>query len=256
VDLSQGLIGARFSDDLGFVPRSGVERRQLLLGRHLRPRATARWVREFYPAVGITDVRLENGGFDSRYWELRLPVTLPSGATVEVGANPNRERLAQPFHVNASRNLVVAPGDYLFTDRFLALSSSKARRLAVEARASRGDYYDGRRTVASLQLYGRLDVHLSGFVSVIRDRVELPGGEAATTLLTAKASYGLSTQLFLNAIVQYNSDADTWNTNLRFNFIHHPLSDVFLVLNTRQGTPAGVPAERSVSLKVTHLLAF
>ena len=255
-DVSQGRIGSRFTDDLGFVPRSGVERRQLLLGRHLRPRGGAGWIRDIYPAFGVTDVRREGGGFDSRYWELRLPLTFASGATIEVGANPNTERLTEAFVVNARRNVAVAPGEYSFTDRFVSVASSKARRLAFEGRASTGDWYDGHRSVTSLRAYGRLDVHLSGSVAVTRDRVELPSGEATTTLLTARASYGFSTGFFVNGIVQYNSDYETWNTNIRLNFIHHPLSDVFLVLNTRQGTPLGAPGERSVAVKVTHLVAF
>lgn len=33
----------------------------------------------------------------------------------------------------------------------------------------------------------------------------------------------------MNALVQYNADTRRWDTNVRFNWIHHPLSDLFVV---------------------------
>jgi hypothetical protein len=50
-------------------------------------------------------------------------------------------------------------------------------------------------------------------------------------------------------------------SNIRYDFIHHPLSDVFLLYNdTRfqnvlQPTAAQAPS-RALILKVTHLLSF
>ena len=78
-DASYGFIGANFKDEIGFVPRAGIARRQALLGRHFRPRRLARWLRDLFPVAGITDVRRESGGFHSRYGEYRLLVTLQDG---------------------------------------------------------------------------------------------------------------------------------------------------------------------------------
>jgi len=59
--------------------------------------------------------------------------------------------------------------------------------------------------------------------------------------------------MFLNAFVQYNGEADTWLSNVRFNLIHRPLSDIYVVWNETRGPGS---TGRALMLKYTHLLAF
>jgi hypothetical protein len=255
-DGSYGTIGSQFEDGLGFVPRRGIERGQALLGRHFRPRAMSRWLRDIYPVAGVTDVRREHGGFDSRYAEYRLLLTLQDGATLEIGANPNEEDLTTPFVVNASRGIDVRPGRYAFTDRFAAISTSKAKPYALDARISSGGYYDGRRQLWQVGATARVNVHLNGSLSLTRDRVDLPAGSATTYLIAARVNGGFSTRAFLNGLVQYNSSTRRWDTNVRFNLIHHPLSDLFVVIGEqREGLTAATP-RRTVTLKFTQLFSF
>ena len=42
----------------------------------------------------------------------------------------------------------------------------------------------------------------------------------------------------LNACFQYNADTDQISSNIRFNIIHRPLSDLFLVYDDRRDTAA------------------
>ena len=60
----------------------------------------------------------------------------------------------------------------------------------------------------------------------------------------------------LNALLQYNTDAQQWSSNVRFNIIHRPLSDFFLVYNDRRDIVAGSLVDRAVIAKVTYLMAF
>jgi hypothetical protein len=84
----------------------------------------------------------------------------------------------------------------------------------------------------------------------------LPEGEFNTNLLTSRVNYSFSTRLFLNALIQYNSDARQWSTNVRFNFIHRPLSDFFLVYNDQRDGRTGDMLNRALIAKMTYLLAF
>lgn len=258
-DASWGSIGAGFQDGLGFVPRSGVVRRQALLGRHFRPRPLSRWVRDLYGAAGLTDLRREGGGFDSRYGDYRFLLTFEDGATVELGANQNEEDLAQPFLVDPRRGVTVPLGRHEFTDRFIAIASSRSKPLVVEARASTGRYYDGDRHLLQVVGSARLNAHVSGSVSVTRDQVQLPTAGATSHLVTARANVGFSTRALLNALVQYNSATGRWDTNVRFNWIHHPLSDLFVVLADGREPRAGVSGTnpgRTVTVKLTRLVSF
>jgi hypothetical protein len=59
--------------------------------------------------------------------------------------------------------------------------------------------------------------------------------------------------MFLNAFIQYNGEADLWLSNVRFNLIHRPLSDIYVVWNETR-----LPGEtrRVLMLKYTHLFSF
>ena len=257
-DASWGFIGAGFDDRLGFVPRNGVERGQALVGRHFRPRTMSRWVRDVYMGGGVTDVRREHGGFDSRYGDYRALVTFQDGATLELGANHNDEDLRVPFAVSSRPGAVVPTGRYAFTDRFVAAATSRSKPLALEGRLSEGRYYSGRRHLAQLSGSARLNAHLNGSVAITRDRVELPTASSSTYYLTARGNVGVSTRLFVNALVQYNSDARRWDTNVRFNWIHHPLSDLFVVYTDgrERDTVNGHRSTRALTVKVTRLINF
>jgi hypothetical protein len=61
--------------------------------------------------------------------------------------------------------------------------------------------------------------------------------------------------MFLNGLVQYNNVTDEWNSNIRFNFIHRPLSDLFIVYNDLRDE-TGAMKNRALIVKYTHLLSF
>ena len=61
--------------------------------------------------------------------------------------------------------------------------------------------------------------------------------------------------MFLNALIQYNSSLDEISSNIRFNFIYKPLSDIFLVYNERRATDGEV-IERALITKLTYVFDF
>ena len=62
--------------------------------------------------------------------------------------------------------------------------------------------------------------------------------------------------MYVNALVQYNSDAKQWSSNVRFNFIHRPFSDFDLVFNERRHSVTGDLIDRALVAKFTYLTAF
>jgi len=60
----------------------------------------------------------------------------------------------------------------------------------------------------------------------------------------------------VGAWVQFNEATHEMITNLRLNFIHSPLSDLFLVYSERRMTDESVVVDRRFTVKLTKLLAF
>ena len=61
---------------------------------------------------------------------------------------------------------------------------------------------------------------------------------------------------FFNAYIQYNADTHQVSSNLRFNFMHHPLSDLYVVYNDRRDTVTNQLVERAFTVKLTNLFNF
>ncbi|MGY8777322.1 MAG: hypothetical protein ACKVIN_04275, partial [Longimicrobiales bacterium] len=78
-------------------------------------------------------------------------------------------------------------------------------------------------------------------------------------LFSGRVRYAHNTRTFFMAFVQYNEAAEELIANARFNLVHSPLSDVFLVYTERRSLADGVTdtvLERGITLKITKLLAF
>ena len=62
--------------------------------------------------------------------------------------------------------------------------------------------------------------------------------------------------MFLNALIQYDSDEDEVLSNIRFNFMYKPLSDIYLVYNERRDVADNQVLDRAITLKLTYVLPF
>jgi hypothetical protein len=62
--------------------------------------------------------------------------------------------------------------------------------------------------------------------------------------------------VIFNAFLQYNADTRQVSSNIRFNWTHHPLSDIYLVYNDIHDIRRGEPVGRSFIVKLTNLFNF
>ena len=89
-------------------------------------------------------------------------------------------------------SLTVRPGDYTFDDVGLEFRSNRSASISGSVEASAGEFWTGRQR---------------------------------------QADWSVTPRMFLNAFVQYNGETDTWLSNVRYNLVHRPLSDFYVVWN-------------------------
>jgi hypothetical protein len=263
-------LGATFRDDLGFVPREGVDIFNASALRRLRPQALAPRVREIrlelpyarYTRDALDDTADRSLGVETETIEPTVTAEFADASTAAFSFLNEEEALTRPFRPQGiPPGVSIPPGRYQFNTAALTYTGSNSRQFAPTGEYRSGGYYNGDRAGFTAGGRVRLSAKLATTMTVTRDWITLPDNVRFTTnLASLRIDGSFSTRMFLNAFIQYNSVARQLTSNIRYQFIHHPLSDVFLVYNdtrptgVRTATPA--PASRAIILKVTHLVSF
>ena len=133
--------------------------------------------------------------------------------------------------------------------------------LAVSGRVTVGGLWSGRQRTASGTITVRPSYKLRLATGVQRTSadLDLPAASFKATLLTMRANYSFSTRMFLDGLTQYDPERHLFNANLRLNLIHHPLSDLYIVLNEQRLSLPDQPdlsPGRSVIVKFTQMFSF
>ena len=260
-------LDAQFKDDLGFVPRQGVDILSASVMRRVRLRALAPRIREIRPQFsyaryeGNASLPGSSGGVESEAIVAALSTEFSDASFLDLTLERDTEVPATPFRpqgIPAGRS--IAPGSYHFRAGALTYTGSNSRRLSFTGGWRFGEYYSGTRDGVTAGGRVRINEKLASTLSVAWDSVALPEGISyRTTLASLRVDASFSTRMFLNGFVQYNSVTRQVSSNVRFDFIHHPLSDIYVVLNDTHAvdTPVAVATDtRAIIVKVTHLFSF
>ncbi len=246
-------IGENFNPELGFVARDAINKTSLELELTPRPGEKIPWIREFNPSVEIDYFTNPDDVLETRRLEPRFSIVFSDSSNLSFAVEENFERLDEPFEIRDGQ--FIRAGDYNFRDKSFSFHSNPSRPLSFEAGLNSGTFYDGERDGYELELNLKPNYRLSTALSWEYNDVKLPSGDFSTDLAGLRLVYAFSNRMFFNALVQYNSQSDEIISNLRFNFIHHPLSDLYVVYNERR-EPGGEVLERGFIVKLTHLFAF
>ena len=244
-------IGDAFNPGVGFVRRTGIRHGYATFGAHPRPATPL--VYEVNPYVEVHYITDLDSELLTRTATAGFGVQFRDGSTASLRYNNDFERLDYPFFVSG---LEIPIGDYHTHGGSASFSSSRARSLSTRVSVSGGDYWNGSRVSLSGSALWRADYHLSFNFSGSYNDVSLPEGSFATKVYGTRIRYSYSTKLLATAYVQYNSSTDQLVTNLRLNWIHAPLSDLFLVYTERRDVRNNTILDRVITAKVTKSVAF
>jgi len=185
-----------------------------------------------------------------------LQVLWNSGSRIEYAYEPRTEAITRPFTLRS--DVAIPVGRYDWNQHLWVIDSDHSKPLSLSTRITHGDFWSGRqKNIQSSVLYRpnhRLFVDLGLQVTDID--LDLPRTSFVTTLVNWRTGYSFTTNMFLDSLVQYRSDIKQFSANLRFNLIHRPLSDFFVVYNEQQFTDEAITAGRGVVVKYTHLFSF
>ena len=239
------------------MPRVGVNEWNAQINRSLRPSWLPRAIREIMPHwVLVQSNRADGSGLDLRQQDFHFPLNFSNGAFLEVGKNTNLEVIRTPFVLNSARGARVFSGEYAYDEYFVTYRPNDSARFSTGLRYGIGDFYGGyKRSYAWGPTYRPNEKLNASLVMQLND-ISLPGLSYLSTLTTARVNYNFNTKVFVNSLLQYNTDTHQLSSNIRFNVIHRPLSDFFFVYNEHRDEQSGLLQDRSLIAKLTYMVAF
>jgi hypothetical protein len=241
-----------FDPGIGFVRRTGIDHGYATLG--VRPRPDWPGILELNPYVEAHVYTNPAGLLETRLLSAGLGVDFRDGSMASLSATDRFEHVFEPFSV---RGLEVPIGRYDFIEGSASYTTNRARRLSARASIGGGGYFGGDRLSIGGDVLGRIGHQVLLQLSANHNVINLPGHpETTADVYGANLDVFFSVNVLTSAFIQYNAASEEFVTNLRFRWIHAPLSDLFLVLTERRDVASNQVLDRFITLKVTKLFPF
>ena len=247
-------VGDGFDPQVGFVDRRAVRRYFGSVGVH--PRVLRSGILEINPYVDVDVYTNLQGNLETRTVTPGLGFAFTDGGSLNLELASRLERL---FETTPIAGADIASGEYDWMEPTIRYVAPGNRALSGQLSLSWGEFYDGRRSSVTGTMQFRPSAHIRLEASAQHNELELGGSSFTADLVSAQIRYAKDTRMFFMGFLQFNEATDELITNLRFNLIHAPLSDVFLVYTERRALAPGIVdhvLDRGLTLKVTKLLAF
>jgi hypothetical protein len=246
-------IQNNFNSEVGFVPRTGIRKSTGEVTVRPRPGEAIPWIREFRPSAAVEYITDQENVLETRQVDQNISISFEDSSNVWFTRRSRFERLDEPFEIREGQ--FISTGDYDFVEYTGSASSDRSRMFSAGTTIRRGDFFDGHKDSYQLEFAFRPDYHFATEVDWSREILDLPSGDFKTNLVTTRMNYSFTPKMFLDALIQYNSTVKEFASNLRFNFIYQPLSDLFLVYNERRSSTGDV-LDRALILKLTYIFDF
>jgi hypothetical protein len=244
-------VGDSYDRSMSYIPRRDIRmfrgeinwkyRPKIPLVRELHPHATQRYILN-----SETELRTKKQHFG-------LWVYFHDGSRVEIYQQQEFERLDEPFDIDGNVQLPV--GDYAFNSWVANFVINPTRTLSGSVNVQWGDFWNGTLDSVDTRIAVRVRPRFVLEARYERNWVELLQGGFDTHLTSARVHHAFSTKQFIDLIVQYSSQDDVFSYQGRYNLIHRPLSDLFVVVSEQRAYGFGEKV-RSVAVKFNRLLDF
>ena len=247
-------VGKNFNPEMGFVKRLGYRKVLFRILNRTRPK-------DFF---GILELRphitywgywkLEDGfqetGFlhIDNHWEFR------NGFRIDTGINFTKEGVVDSFQIVSGE--WVPPNTYDNKELHIRTNTNLTKPFSIILVTKIGGFFNGDRKNFDTTLRYRFgDRFTSEIISKYNDVKLDDGGEFITHLMRGRLTYALSSNIYIQSLLQYNNQSDEWSMNWRFIWQQSAATGLYIVYNEAQDYD-GIPITKSTKsfvLKYSYL---
>ena len=172
---------------------------------------------------------INNGdGLNEWYTRLRHFIFFKNTSQLRFRLNNNYVNLIFPFAIT---DTPLPVGDYNMTEFNVQFNTDLRKVLNTEWFIVYGEFYNGTKLTYRGNLSYRVQPWGTFTLGIEQNHIRLPApyGDRDLTLATGRFELNFANNLFWTTFLQYNTQADNFNINSRFQWRFAPMSDVFLV---------------------------
>ena len=250
-------VQANFNPEVGFIRRRDVEQYKGEVSyRPLLRRSDLIRSLNFSTSLDYL-AGSSSGKVETRVSDTTIGILFENNGSINFGMTETFDRLSSPLRIPAgSPRVTIVPGDYKYLVYELNFSTNQRRKIAGSGTFNWGDFYNGEGKAYTGALNLKPNFHMISSITYTRNDVVLPNGSFTTDLVGARFQYAFTPRAFFNAFIQYNATTHLVSSNIRFNWTHHPLSDIYFVYSDTRDTQADQLRDRAFIVKVTNLFNF
>lgn len=237
--------------DMGFINRTDI--RKSSTSFRYSPRPDILGIRKIDIRTQLEYQTDTDNRFQDYEYNPSFRVEFDSGDNVSLSLRTGETELDEGFTLADSLPIPMGRFD---TDRVeVSFRTTSARAVSGSANYSVEEFFGGTRRSARASLTVSPSPAITATLSQRRDDIDVPSGDFVSNVTSFRAAYSFSTKMSTNLLVQYNSLANEFSTNFRFNFIHRPGSDLFIVFTEERGTDDRLwdLTDRGMVMKLTFL---
>jgi hypothetical protein len=220
-------VQPNFLPEIGFVRRTDMRRNFGLVRYSPRPKGVPN-VRKLTMQTSGNYLTNTDNRLDTREMVGRGEIEFTNSDTFSVAYTDSYERLVRPFAI--SPGVVLPVGSYDFHTTRFGYVAGQQRPYSGELVYEVGTFYNGDRQSIALNT-ARIQVtpQVSLEPSFSINWVDLVQGSFTAKVARTRATYTITPRMFVSGIVQYNSAATSFGSNVRFRWEYRPGSELFVV---------------------------
>ncbi len=247
-------VQEHFNAEAGFVQRVGVRTTKAYFSPTPRPkRGSIKLMEPMYVLTYTTD---QTNRLVGRMHHLMHGTTLRDDSFINVIYQKSLDVLDVPFRIRPGVTIPV--GAYNSDEWIFTYNTSPGRKVYSRATYSPMEFYGGTRRQMSAAGGVRASSRMAAEVQFNRNDVKMPWGAFLVNLTTLRVDYTFSPRMTIRSLTQYNSSTHEISNNVRFNLIHRPGSDLYVVYNdlSHTGLPADIfgQKDRQLVVKLNYLI--
>ena len=188
--------------------------------------------------------------------EIGFEVEFVNSSSFEVGVSMRNEKLQYPF--SFTDGVPLPAGTYQFTNVGVEYNSDERKLFNYSVGYQAGGFYNG--TIHNVELEVNFRQQPWGLFSMNAEYndIKFPDEYGATRLwlIGPRLEFSFSRNLFWSTFLQYNTQADNFNINSRFQWQFQPLSWIYLVYTDNYLTTNWSAKSRALVFKVNYWLSL